>query len=370
MKVLIAPDKFKGTLTGMEAAQSIRDGWLATRPDDMLRILPICDGGDGFGETLADLENAKPIQFQTVDAAHRPITATWWWQETQKMAIIESANIIGLAQLPPSKYHPFQLDTFGLGTVLKETVKMGAETCVVGIGGSATNDGGFGMAKALGWNFLTKDQKEIDSWVNLDRLVSVVPPTKPHLFKQLIIASDVENVLLGSKGASHIYGPQKGLKPNDMQKSEDCLGCLSKTIDRHLLHDWRLEAGSGAAGGLGYGLMTFLGGNAESGFDYFAKRADLYSQLKWADVVVTGEGSLDKSSLMGKGVGSVATNCKELGKACIGVAGTASNQDMLSSLFTSIYSITPKLTDKESALKSASNWLTKLAKIASNDIQS
>ena len=140
----------------MEAACSIRDGWSTTRPEDDLRILPICDGGDGFGERLAELEKAKPVDCQTVDAAHRPLTAKWWWQEQQKMAIIESACIIGLAQLPSSRYHPFQLDTFGLGKVLLEVAKRGAETCVVGIGGSATNDGGFGMAKALGWRFENK----------------------------------------------------------------------------------------------------------------------------------------------------------------------------------------------------------------------
>ena len=353
----------------MEAACSIRDGWLMARPRDTLRLLPICDGGDGFGETLAELENAKPVQCQTIDAAHRPIAASWWWQEEQKMAIIESACIVGLAQLPPSKYHPFELDTFGLGSVLEEIAKRGVETCVMGIGGSATNDGGFGMAKALGWKFLNKDHKEITKWTELDRLSIVSPPKKARLFNNLIIASDVENVLLGEKGASRIYGPQKGLLPRDMHKSEKCLQSLSERVDAHTQHGWRHEPGSGAAGGLGYGLMAFLGGKAESGFDFFAKRADLDSQLEWADLVITGEGSLDVSTLMGKGVGSVATKSKQMGKACVGIAGTASNRDKLSALFTNIYQITPSLTNQESALKFASKWLKKLAENASKDIQ-
>jgi glycerate kinase len=352
----------------MEAACCIRDGWLINRPEDTLRILPICDGGDGFGETLAELENAKPILCQTVNAAHQPITASWWWQEQQKMAIIESACIIGLAQLPPSKYHPFELDTFGLGTVLNDIVKRGAETCVMGIGGSATNDGGFGMAKALGWRFLAKDHEEITKWTELDRLSIISPPERTHLLKNLVIASDVENLLLGAEGASRIYGPQKGLLPKDMHKSETCLKSLSEQVDAHTKHGWRFEPGSGAAGGLGYGLMAFLGGKAESGFDYFARRADLDSQLEWANLVITGEGSLDLSTLMGKGVGSVAKKSKEMGKACVGIAGVAKNKDKLSSLFTNIYQITPNLADQESALQFASKWLKELAKNASKDI--
>lgn len=338
------------------------------RPADTIRILPICDGGDGFGETLAALEKAKPVPCHTLDAAHRPVTASWWWQEEQKMAIVESACVIGLAQLPTSKYHPFELDTFGLGSVLNEIAKQGAETCVIGIGGSATNDGGFGMAKALGWKFLREDQLEITTWTGLDQLSVISPPKKSQLFKNLIIASDVENLLLGDKGASRIYGPQKGLLPNEMHKSEVCLQSLSERVDAYVKHDWRLEPGSGAAGGLGYGLMAFLGGKAESGFDYFARRADLDSQLEWADIVVTGEGCLDLSSLMGKGAGGVASKSNKMGKACIGIAGKANDEDNISCLFSNIYSITPSLTNQESALEFASKWLTKLARNAANDI--
>tara|TARA_E500000081_G_scaffold7183_1_gene8453 strand:+ start:3888 stop:5000 length:1113 start_codon:yes stop_codon:yes gene_type:complete len=369
VNILIAPDKFKGTLTGMEAACSIRDGWSTTRPEDDLRILPICDGGDGFGERLAELEKAKPVDCQTVDAAHRPLTAKWWWQEQQKMAIIESACIIGLAQLPSSRYHPFQLDTFGLGKVLLEVAKRGAETCVVGIGGSATNDGGFGMAKALGWRFENKAGEAITEWTDLDQLSLASAPSKRHLFEHLLIASDVENLLLGDKGASRIYGPQKGLRESDMEKSEACFRSLSRQVDALTGHEWRLEPGSGAAGGLGYGLMAFLGGKAESGFDFFADRADLNTQLAWADLVITGEGSLDLSSLMGKCVGNVAEKCREMGKPCIGIGGIVRNKEKLSNLFTGIYSITPDLTDQVSALKFASKWLKELSKKASNDIQ-
>ena len=354
----------------MEAARAIQNGWKKGRPNDEVRLLPICDGGDGFGETLADIEQAKAMICQTIDAAHRPISATWWWQEKHKLAIVESAGIIGLAQLPPEKYHPFELDTFGLGTVLEEISQHGARTCVVGIGGSATNDGGFGMARALGWKFYSEDESEISAWNQLDKVSSVVGPERSHLFENCIIASDVENLLLGKEGASRIYGPQKGLKPDDMQKSEACLEALSATVDAFVNHRWSLEPGSGAAGGLGYGLMAFLGGKAQSGFDLFAKRVSLSNQLDWADLVITGEGSLDPSSLMGKGVGSIAQECAKIGKNCIGVAGKANITKELSHLFQNIYAITPHFTDPQSAQSSAPKWLTLLAEKASKDIQS
>ena len=354
----------------MEAAKSIRDGWKKARPQDTLRMLPICDGGDGFGETLAGLEKARRVMCHTVNAAHQAIKAPWWWKEKKKLAIIESACFIGLAQLPESKFHPFQLDTFGLGKVMNQALKKGALTCIIGIGGSATNDGGFGMAKALGWSFQTKNQEEITSWTDLDSLVKVEKQKKTRLFKRLIIASDVENTLLGKEGASRIYGPQKGLRPKEMHRSERCLQTLSDQIDTRMGTRWSLKPGSGAAGGLGYGLMAFLGGKPQSGFDYFSRRASLNSLLKWADLVITGEGSLDKSTLMGKGVGSIARICRDKRKECIGMCGTAKNKSNLSHLFQTVYQIVPTLTNKESAQKSASKWLKILAEKASNDIQS
>src|SRR3954463_2679591 len=153
LNVLIIPDKFKGTLSAQAAAEAIARGWKQIRPDDDLELLPMSDGGDGFGLLLSHLLNAQKERIKTVDAAHRPCEAKWWWHAPTRTAIIESALVVGLAQLPPGKYHPFELDTRGLGEVLLAANAKGAKRCVVGIGGSATNDGGFGMAAALGWQF-------------------------------------------------------------------------------------------------------------------------------------------------------------------------------------------------------------------------
>src|SRR5439155_11955972 len=167
-RVLIVPDKFKGTLTAHEAATAIAAGWRRARPTDQLELLPMSDGGDGFGTVMGELLGAKRMACRTMDAAHRPCTAQWWWEAKSRTAVIETAAIIGLAMLPRGKFHPFQLDTGGIARVLEAVRRRRAKSCLIGIGGSATNDGGFGLARALGWRFLDKKGQSIDQWVRLD----------------------------------------------------------------------------------------------------------------------------------------------------------------------------------------------------------
>ena len=169
MRILIVPDKFKGTLTAHQAARAIARGWKTARPGDSLNLLPMSDGGDGFGEILSGLLGAKRRSLLTVDAAHEPRRAVWWWQDAGKLAIIESAKVNGLALMRPKKLHPFQLDTFGLGKILKAAERNAPRECLVGIGGSATNDGGFGLARSLGWRFVDKAENELDQWWQLQR---------------------------------------------------------------------------------------------------------------------------------------------------------------------------------------------------------
>src|SRR3954468_21116789 len=197
MRVLIAPDKFKGTLTASEAARAIARGWRKARPKDTLELLPITDGGDGFGQALSELWHVERRAVQTVDAAHRSIRARWWWEPSRKAAVIESAQVIGLAQLPHGRFHPFELDTRGLARVMLAALEMGTRRCVVGIGGSATNDGGFGLARALGWNFLDGAGESIERWTDLHRLARINAPARRKWFRELIVAVDVQNPLLG-----------------------------------------------------------------------------------------------------------------------------------------------------------------------------
>ena len=211
MKVIIAPDKFKGTLTAHAAAEAIRRGWVGARPQDELELLPMSDGGDGFGEIISTLLGANLQTIKTVDAAHRPIKAQWWWHAASKTAVIEAARVNGLAQLPRGKFHPFELDTFGLGAVLRAAAEHGARRGLIGIGGSATNDAGFGLARALGWDFTNAHDEQIERWTELHALAEMRPPEQTAWFEELIVAVDVQNPLLGTGGCTRVYGPQKGL---------------------------------------------------------------------------------------------------------------------------------------------------------------
>ncbi|HZQ45669.1 MAG TPA: glycerate kinase [Verrucomicrobiae bacterium] len=322
LKVLIVPDKFKGTLTAHEAAAAIAKGWRKGRPDDVLELLPMSDGGDGFGGVMSELLQARRQVVKTVDAAHRPCRAHWWWEAKSKTAIIESAGVVGLAQLPAKKFHPFELDTFGLGAVVRAAAKKGARRCLIGIGGSATNDGGFGVARALGWEFLDRTGNPIESWTQLHALAALRPPKRTRWFEEMIVAVDVQNCLLGAQGCTRVYGPQKGLTTKDFAVAERHLRRLAAVAEKHGRRDFASDPGAGAAGGLGFGLRFFLRARLQPGFDLFARKAELGQRLRTADLVITGEGAIDQSTLMGKGVGQIANWCRKLKIPCIGLAGT------------------------------------------------
>ncbi len=360
LKVLIVPDKFKGTLAAQAAAAAVAKGWQTVRPQDELELFPMSDGGDGFGEIIAGLLGGKAQTVKTVDAAHRPCQSLWWWAAKSKTAIIESAKVIGLAMLPPGKFHPFELDTFGLGKVVEAAAAKGAKRCLIGIGGSATNDGGFGLARALGWKFLDCAGESVEQWTGLQALAKIRPPQKRRWFAEMIVAVDVHNPLLGVRGASRIYGPQKGLKLEDFGLAEECLRKLAMVARKTLKHDFARTSGAGAAGGLGFGLLTFLGARPEAGFDLFVRNAKLMIRLRSADLVITGEGAIDKSTLMGKGVGEIARHCQKFKVPCIGLAGVVNNPALMKSRFTRALGLTEITTVQEAKTRPAF-WLEKLA---------
>jgi len=358
-RVLIVPDKFKGTLTARQAAEAIGRGWAAARPNDSIELLPMSDGGDGFGEILGELLGAEPVTTKTVDAAHRPIESVWQWHESSGTAIIESAGVIGLAMLPPGKYHPFELDTQGLGSVLKAAASRGAQRCLVGIGGSATNDGGFGLARSLGWQFFNGHHEVISRWTGLHDLVVVRPPEQASLFEDLAVAVDVRNPLLGPEGCSRVYGPQKGLTEFDL--AERCLGQLAGVLEKQLQLRHAQEPGAGAAGGLGFGLRCFARARLEPGFALFAGLARLEERVRQAELVLTGEGSLDASTLMGKGVGAIAQLCRGAGVPCIGLAGVVADVARAGATFTAAHALTPEFTSTGEAMTKPTVWLERLA---------
>ena len=364
--VLIAPDKFKGTLSASEAAEAIARGWKTARPNDKLTLLPMSDGGDGFGEVMGRAIGAKKQIVETVDAAHQPIEAAWWWDVKTHTAIVEAALVNGLAMLPHRKFHPFQLDTFGLAHVLQSIARAGAKQCIVGIGGSATNDAGFGLARALGWKFLAPDDcpscaptRLLDEWWQLGMLAHIEKPAS-KLSLKITVAVDVNNPLLGPKGCTRVYGPQKGLDDEDFVLAENALRKLAKVYKRQFGRDLAKPPGAGAAGGLGFGLMAFADAKLANGFELFAKHSNLLTHLRSADVVITGEGAIDQQTFMGKGVGQLATLCKKHRVQCIAFGGIA-DVPQKQKLFSEVRVLT-EITTAAKSKKNAARCLAALAK--------
>lgn len=315
-RVLVVPDKFKGTLTARQAAMAIARGWLTVRPSDAIEMLPMADGGDGFGEILGQLLNAQQRRCATVDAAGRSRVATWWFEPQSRSAVIETAEVNGLGLFPRGQFHPFQLDTFGLGALLREAERAGARRVIAGVGGSATNDAGFGLARALGFRFRDAAGAELRSWTDLESLERIDAPVQSLAFDALTIAVDVVNPLLGENGATVVYGPQKGLLISDLPKAEACLTRLAEIVRAGRGEDLALEPAAGAAGGLGFGLRAFCGGTFRSGGELFATVSRLEERIRAVDLVITAEGRFDQQTLMGKGVGVVAEAAARAEKAC------------------------------------------------------
>ncbi len=403
-RVLICPDKFKGTLTAPQAAEAIAAGWRRAWPQDTCDLLPISDGGDGFGELLGRHWHAEEHPVETVDAAHRPVRASWWWVPARRTAIIESARVIGLAMLPPGQFHPFELDTFGLAAVLRAAAAKRPAATLIGIGGSATNDAGFGLARGLGWQFLDEAGQPIDRWPDLVRLRRIIGFSIPGFLRNVCIAVDVQNRLLGPRGATRIYGPQKGIRPEDVRPAERALRRLAEVLERSgdaegatasraglpsragqvppltpprspsggegrgegvprgTSNAFSSRPGAGAAGGLGFGLSVFVGGVLAPGFDLFAQETQFAERVRAASVVVTGEGAIDETTVrMGKGVGQVARLCRRARKPCLGLAGSLNLAAGGAGAFTSLKGIVPELASLEAAKAKAARWLGELA---------
>ena len=368
-QILIVPDKFKVSLTALEAAGAIARGWAAACPGDSLVLMPMSDGGDGFGPVMAEALGLEEQIVKGIDATGKARPTSWWLDSGAGQAVVETAQSNGLALLPKGQFHPFDLDTRGVGGLLLAAGQAGAAHCLTGIGGSATNDGGFGMARALGWVFLDESGNAIEQWPGLDGLAAIESPAS-RAWPSVTVASDVQNPLLGVDGATRVYGPQKGMRPEDFAKADACFGRLAKVAAETLGSDFSVTPGAGAAGGLGFGLMAFAGATIESGFEVFAEATDLVTKIGEADFVVTAEGAIDEQTLMGKGTGQVAALCRRLGKPCIGLAGQLElgkvEVDPGKRLFWRLAAIVPDLATEQEAMSNAAYHLERLTKREGN----
>lgn len=315
VRIVIAPDKFAGTLTAVEAAEAVAEGWRSADPAAECTLLPLSDGGPGFvdvlhtalGGTLVDAEVAGPLG--------EPVAARFLLVE--RTAYVESAQACGLHLLPPQRRDPGAASTRGVGELISRAVDSGAETVVVGLGGSATNDGGAGMLAALGAGPAETLGGGGAALAGLDAVDLAAARARVRGVR-LVAATDVDNPLLGEHGASAVFGPQKGADPARVHALDAALTRFAELTDpAGTLRD---TPGAGAAGGLGYGLLL-LGGTVESGVALVLEAVGLDDLVASADVVVTGEGSFDSQSLRGKLPHGVARAAARHGVPCLVLAG-------------------------------------------------
>lgn len=294
------PDKFKGTLTSDQAARAIVRGLRRVWPHAQFTRQTLADGGEGFATALIRATGGATRRCASVDAAGRPLRAAWGWLDDGRTAVFDLAAASGLAQLPAALRDPRRTSTFGSGIQLRRAIAAGAARVFVGLGGSATNDGGAGLAAALGWRFLDRRGDEIvpggAGLLRLDRILA--PPAQPRV--RIVAASDVDNPLYGRRGAAFQFAPQKGADAGAVRELDRALRRLARIVARDLGRDCANLPGAGAAGGCGFGLMAFFGAKLESGFDILRREIRLDALVRAHDLVVTGEGAFDRTSLAGK----------------------------------------------------------------------
>ncbi len=348
MRILIANDKFKGSLPAEKAGFHIKNSLGTVFPGAEFDLCPIADGGEGTAMAMTTALAGEWIKAQTQDAHGRPVQAPFGWVPGSATAIMEMSSASGLAMVQDVELNPFKASTLGTGVLIDSALRKGARRILIGIGGSATNDGGLGVALALGYKFKKAGQPFAPT---LETLLEAEQIEKPATLPscELIVACDVDNPLLGPRGATRVYGPQKGVR--DFAWFEQRLGHLADLARRDLGVDPRDVPGAGAAGGLGFGLMAFLGGRLVSGFDMVASQIDLEARVASADLVITGEGRLDEQSLQGKGPVGVARLARRLGRKIVGVAGSVDDSPGLRAQFDLLIGIKPAAMPLDEAMR-------------------
>jgi glycerate kinase len=341
MRILIATDKFKGSMTASEAGEAVRRGLKKVFPDAEIDVCPVADGGEGTTESVVSALNGRVLSLDTQDARGRKISAQYGMLESTcgLEAVMEMSATAGLVQVSDLPLDPAVASTRGTGEMIRHAVISGAQRIIIGIGGSATNDGGVGMAQALGFDFLDAEGRVlIELPRNLEKVRSI---RRGPAFKcEMRVACDVRNPLLGERGATRVYGAQKGVV--DFDFFEDQMESLANLVRRDLGSDFREVPGAGAAGGLGFGLMSFCGAELVSGFDLIASLIGLRERIATADLVITGEGKLDGQSLEGKGPVGVAQWARAAGKKVIGLAGGIDSSEELEAVFDLLLQIKPE----------------------------
>ncbi len=359
-RILIAPDKFKGSLSAPAAATAISEGILRREPDAVIDLCPIADGGEGFMEAMATALNGRHIACPAVDALGRVILSRYAVAETAAglIAILEMAETAGLWRLQKHEYDPRLTTTRGVGMQIVHAISEHAVSRIVlGLGGSATNEGGAGMAAALGIKFLDGNGHSVDPAPSKIGAIRCIDASSRIGLPRITAACDVDNPLLGERGATAVFSQQKGASQASMASLEAALTHLVRVSNAA---DAAATPGAGAAGGLGFGLLHFAQATLVPGFDLLAESLDLESRIRDADLVITGEGSIDNQSLSGKGPVALARLANRLSIPVVGLCGRADPSARESGIFTSLYALSDTGLPLETLLSEAGHLLSEM----------
>ena len=347
MKVVVAIDSLKGSLTSMEAGMAIKDGILAAKPDAEVIVKPLADGGEGTTDALIEGLNGERIDVTVTGPLGDPVSCYYGYLKETNTAIIEMASAAGITLT--NKKDPLHATTYGVGEMINDAIKKGCRNFIIGIGGSATNDGGIGMLKALGFEFLDENGNDAgEGGQALGKVKCIHTQNKNPLLDEchFQVACDVTNPLCGKNGATYIYGPQKGVTDDIKEHLDQAMAQYAEVTAKYLECDYSDTEGSGAAGGLGFALLSYLNASLTPGIDLILNAVELEKELKNADIAVTGEGRLDHQTAMGKAPVGVAKLAKKYNAKVIAFAGsvtpeaTACNQAGIDAFFPIVRGIT------------------------------
>lgn len=328
MRVLLAPDSFKEAASAEVIAQTMARGIMRGDPQAECRLLPLSDGGEGLTHALVHATGGTLHDVETVDAVGRPIIAQFGFlgnKHTSRTAVVELASASGLEQVSPADRDPMAASTFGTGLLIHAAIDAGADRIVLGLGGSATTDGGTGLARALGFRFLDSTDHAIPLGGGaLADLAKIDDSEVPDSVKNIpiILACDVTNPLTGSEGAAHVFAPQKGATATQVELLDQGLANLAHAIMQYSGRDIEHTPGSGAAGGTGGGMLGLFNASIRPGIELVLDLAHGREACAWADVVITGEGSIDSQTPYGKVPSGIAKLAQSQGKPTIAIGGT------------------------------------------------
>ena len=329
MKVVIAIDSLKGSLSSMEAGMAIKDGILAAKPDAEVIVKPLADGGEGTTDALIEGMNGERIDLTVTGPMHTPVDAYYGYLKDTNTAVMEMASAAGITLVPDSEKNPLLATSYGVGEMINDAIQRGCRNFIIGIGGSVTNDGGIGMLKALGVRFLDENGKDAgEGGQALAKVARIDISGMNPLLKEchIQVACDVNNPLCGENGSTYVYGPQKGVT-EDMKKTlDEAMAHFARVTSETLENDYMNTPGAGAAGGLGYAFLAYTGAALTPGIELILDAVGLEEELSGADVVVTGEGRLDFQTAMGKAPVGVARLAKKYNAKVIAFAGSVTKE--------------------------------------------